>query len=140
MLRPNGRSRVARGGSSRTNRTVSGLRGAVRFFGLGRCARAALLQQALELGADEVTGGDLAERDTHGGDLAGEVLGVRDGPVVLTPVLFELHAVAVGVPVLREKDQGGGVRRLKRQDQRQQRVVEVAWVELQVVRSPGVPE
>lgn len=62
--------------------------------------------QVLEFGADPVAGGHLAEADAQGGDLAGEVLGVRDRPLVLFAVLFEVDPVAVVLAVLGEQDQG----------------------------------
>lgn len=65
-----------------------------------------VLDQVLQFGADPVAGGDLAEAHAQCGDLAGEVLGVRDGPLVLLAVLFEVDPVAVVLAVLREQDQG----------------------------------
>ena len=47
------------------------------------------------------------------------------------PVLFQPNAVAVGLTVLREKDQRRRIRRLERQDQGEQGEVRLARVELQ---------
>ena len=68
----------------------------------------------LQLAADEVTGGDVAERDPQRGDLAGQVLGVGDVALVARAVVLGLHAVAVGLPVLGEQDQRRGVGGLQR--------------------------
>src|SRR5215207_1090674 len=65
-----------------------------------------VLDEPVQLAADEVTGGQLADRDAQRGQLAGQVLGVgahRGGP---RAVLLGLHAVPVGLPVLRQQDQG----------------------------------
>src|SRR5512144_2957595 len=80
-----------------------------------------VLRQPLQLRAQEVTSGHLAHRDPQRRDLTGEVLGVRDGPLAARPVLLVLHAVAVRLPVLREQDERRGVRRLQRQEQREER-------------------
>ena len=65
-----------------------------------------VLEQPLQLAAQEVTGGDLTESDAHRGNLPREVLGVGHRSLAQRPVLLVLHPVAVGLPVLREQDQG----------------------------------
>ena len=79
-----------------------------------------LLDQVLQLRADPVAGGHLAEAEPQRGDLAGQVLGVGDAPLVLLAVLFEVDPVPVVLPVLRQQDQRSGVGGLKRQGQRQE--------------------
>ena len=79
-----------------------------------------VLEQLAQLGAQEVAGGDVADGDAQRGQLAGEVVGVGDVALGAAAVLLVLHAVAVGLPVLREQDQRRGVGRLQRQDQRQE--------------------
>ena len=88
----------------------------------------------LQLGAEEVfrerlilgIGDGHAQRD----DLWGEVLGIGKVALGTLTVLLDLHAVAVILPVLREKDQGRSVRRLQRKDQREQSEVRGTRVEL----------
>ena len=74
----------------------------------------------------------VGERHAQRDDLAGEVLGVGEVALGALAVLLDLHAVAVVLAVLREQDEGRGVRGLQRQDQRQQREVRRARVELQL--------
>ena len=74
-----------------------------------------------QLGAQEVAGGDLAERDPQRRDLPGQILGVRLLRRRPPPVLVRRHPVAVGLPVLREQDQRRRIGGLQRQDQRQER-------------------
>ena len=94
-----------------------------------------LLEEHLELRAQHVARDDLVREvgDGHaqGDDLAGEVLGVGEVALGALAVLLDLHAVAVVLAVLREEDEGGRVRRLQREDERQQREVRRARVELQ---------
>ena len=71
------------------------------------------------------------KRDSQGGDLAGEELRVGEVALVAGAVLLQRDAVAVGLAVLREQDERGGVGRLQRQDQREQGEVRLARVELQ---------
>src|SRR5690349_10821734 len=78
------------------------------------------LQQATQLAADEVAGGDLADAEAQARDLAGEELHVGVGLRRGLAVLLLLDPVARLLPVLREQDERGGVRRLQRQDQRQE--------------------
>ena len=95
----------------------------LRLLGRLRLALVALVEvveQVAQLGAEEVAGGDLAERDPQRRDLAGEVLRVGDEALGAGPVVLVLHPVAVGLAVLREQDQRGGVRRLQREHQRQE--------------------
>jgi hypothetical protein len=75
----------------------------------------------------------LPQREPQGGDLAGEELGVGEVALVAAAVLLEGDPVAVGLPVLGEQDQRRGIRGLQTQDQREQGVVEVTRVELQVL-------
>ena len=90
----------------------------------------------MQLGAQHVPRhdlvGDVGERHPQRDDLAGEVLGVGEVALGALAVLLDLHAVAVVLPVLREQDEGRGVRGLQRQDQRQQREVRRRGVELQL--------
>ena len=64
--------------------------------------------------------GLLLEREPDAGDLARQVLGVRERARVDLPVAFDLGAVAVGLAVLREQDQRRGVRGLGREREVQQ--------------------
>src|SRR5215207_7955860 len=76
--------------------------------------------QAAELAADEVARRDLTEAETQAGHLAGEEfhVGMRLG--IGLAVLLLRDAVTGLLTVLREQDERSGVRRLKRQDQRQE--------------------
>src|SRR6478735_11039878 len=93
--------------------------------------------QRAELGAQEVAGRDLAHRHPQRRHLAGQELHVGVGPRVGLAVLLGDDLVARLLPVLREQDQGSGVRRLQAEHQRQEdeRVV----VEAQVLRRQEVP-
>src|SRR4051794_25141063 len=70
---------------------------------------AAVLGQPVELAADEVPGGELADGHPQPGQLPREVLGVGPGGRGPRAVLLGLHPVAVGLPVLRQQDQRRGV-------------------------------
>ena len=56
--------------------------------GVGLVALVELLDQVAQLGAQEVAGGDLAQRDPQRGDLAGQELGVGVRPLVRLAVLL----------------------------------------------------
>jgi hypothetical protein len=60
------------------------------------------------------------DRDSQGGDLPGEELGLGELAGVGVPVAFDLHPVAVGLAVLGEQDQRGRVGRLGREDEVQE--------------------
>ena len=111
------------GGAHRLGRRRSpslGLGGGLRPRG----TRLELLEERLQLRPQHVAGHDLVGvlRDGHaqGDDLAGEVLGVGEVALGALAILLDLHAVAVVLAVLRQQDEGRGIRRLQRQDQRQQ--------------------
>ena len=80
-----------------------------------------LLEQLAQLGAQEVPGGDVADRDPEGRELAGQVVGVGDVALGPGPVLLVLHPVAVGLAVLGEQDQRRRVGGLQREHQGEQR-------------------
>jgi len=79
-----------------------------------------VLEQLTQLRAQEVPGRDITDRDAQRRQLAGEVVGVGDVAFGAPTVLLVLHAVSVGLAVLREQDQRGCVGRLQRQDQGQE--------------------
>ena len=87
---------------------------------VGRGPLVELAEQRAQLRAQEVAGGDLADRHPQRGHLAGQELHVGVGPGVGLPVLLGDHPVARLLPVLREQDQRGGVRRLEAEHQGQE--------------------
>jgi hypothetical protein len=62
----------------------------------------------------------LVKREADGGEFAGQVLGVGLGPGRHLPVPVDVGPVPVVLPVLRQQDQRGRVRRLGREGQVQQ--------------------
>src|SRR5829696_945465 len=96
-----------------------------------------LVQVVAQLRAQEVTGGDLADGDPDGRQLPGQVLDVGAGALGDLPVLVEADPVPVGLPVLCQQDQRGGVRGL--QGQRQGQEDERELVEPQMRRQQRVP-
>src|SRR6478609_3232361 len=94
-------------------------------------------QQAAELRAEEVAGGDLADRHPQRGDLAGQELHVGVGAGVGLAVLLGDHLVALLLAVLGEQDQRGGVGRLQAEHERQEDEREL--VEAQVCGGQHVP-
>ena len=89
--------------------------------GSDRAARASSCSsRRLQLRPQHVAGHDLVREvgDGHpeSDDLTGEVLGVGEVALGALAVLLDLHAVAVVLAVLREQDQGRGVRGLQRED------------------------
>ena len=92
----------------------------LRLVVVGPVALLEVAEQGAQLGAQEVAGGDLADRHPQRGHLAGEELHVGVGAGVGLAVLLGDHLVAGLLPVLREQDQRRGVRRLQAEHQRQE--------------------
>ena len=82
--------------------------------------RAQLVDQAVELGAQVLTGGDLADRDPQRGQLPGQVLGVGLRGERPLPVLLQRDPVPVGLAVLGQQDQRRRVGGLRREREVQQ--------------------
>jgi hypothetical protein len=94
--------------------------------------------EAGELLPELVARDGVREQQPDAGDLAGEELGVGPGAFGDAPVELGLDAVARLLAVLGQQDQRRGVRRLQRQDQRQQDETTVPRVELRGARQQQV--
>src|SRR5215218_923102 len=99
-----------------------------------------LLEHGPELGADELLRRQVLHGEAQGDDLAREVLGVGEVALGALPVLLDLHAVAVVLAVLREKDQGRGVRRLQREHEGERREADRDGVESVLLGCERVPQ
>src|SRR5690554_5403061 len=92
------------------------------------------VEKGTEFCADEVLARDILHRQPQGDHLAGQVFGVVEVALRALAVLLHLHPVAVVLPVLREQDHRRRVRRLQRQDEGEQRIVQRPRVELRLDR------